>query len=153
MPCLDANKKPCGESRKQERPLPTLGKIVSAAKAILKAKRVEPEVVEARLKICVACEYARKNSAGYQWCALCGCIIDGRKGLTNLASYEEGDGVKMTHGCHHPGRAEGKGGWPVPAITPPPAVSEGANGNVGGLAGVPVVTSVEENNLVSKRSL
>lgn len=106
------------DSSTQERPAPTVVQIVSAAKAILTAKRVAPSVINARIDICRACVYRRQTSAGYQWCSLCGCIVDGKKGLTNLASYEEGDGVKMKHGCHHPDRATGKG-WPLPPPNTP----------------------------------
>lgn len=104
MPC-------CG--KKQERPMPTRAQGVSAVKAILFSKRVPPEVINARLDICNECEHRAVNAAGFQWCSLCGCLVNGSKGLTNLASYEEGDGVTMTHGCHHPQRAGGKG-WPSP---------------------------------------
>ena len=102
----------CKKNHEQtERPAVTVTQVVSAAAAILLAKRVAPDVIAARLETCKRCEYIRHNSSGYLWCSICGCKVNGEKGLTNLASYEEGDGVTLKHGCHHPDRANGKG-WP-----------------------------------------
>lgn len=125
---------PCGHAK--ERPLPTLADIKSAAKAILLSKRASPAVINARLAICAACELQNTNKVGYRWCDACHCFVDGRKGLTNLASYEENlpelpgyNPVLGDHGCHFPGRLEGKGGWPLPTtVTPiPPAPAPTAN--------------------------
>jgi hypothetical protein len=104
MPC-------CGKARSQARPAPTVTQAAQALAAVITARRVSHEVIAERMRICLRCDHVRKNTAGYSWCALCGCRVDGKKGLLNLAAYEEGDGVRLKHGCHHPQRAEGQG-WP-----------------------------------------
>ncbi len=124
MPCPQNT--PCGQS-KTARPEPTLGKMLKAAVAILTSKSVPQETVNARMKICrKPCAHLGQNASGYTWCALCGCRVNGQKGLLNLASYEENlpglpgyNSLLPEHGCHFPGRLEGKGGWPLPtSITP-----------------------------------
>ena len=122
---------PCGKARAtKERPLPTLDDIKSAAKAILLSKRATPAVINARLAICMKCESRNVNKAGYQWCDACHCFVDGRKGLTNLAGYEENlpelpgyNPALGDHGCHFPGRLDGKGGWPSPVSNPQSQIS------------------------------
>lgn len=103
--------------------MPTLRQAATAATAILTAKREPPEVINARLEICSKCEYAKTNASGFRWCGICGCLVDKRKGITNLASYEE----RLPHwGCKHPQRDEGFG-WPKKLAAQPLAESTPAS--------------------------
>lgn len=102
----------------QDRPRPTVKQVASFAREVTTGKYVEPEVLEARMKICAACEHVRVDGKG-NWCSICGCGVSNEdRKVNNLAAYEErvqitkGGKRIVQSGCKHPHREQGKG-WPV----------------------------------------
>jgi len=76
-------------------------KTVSLAIALTTGRRVSDERIRRRIKICARCRHVRvrKSRQGRKLnCGICGCRLRGRRGLINLARYEE----TRRYGCKHP---------------------------------------------------
>ena len=96
-------------ARRETRPAPTLGKVISFAEAVATGRYVDAATVAARYAICETCDQARRDADGI-WCGVCGCGVGkDAKRIRNLAAYVE---RLPKYGCKHPQRAHGKG-WPI----------------------------------------
>ncbi len=76
-------------------------KTISLAIALTSGRRVSDERIRRRVEICSRCRYVRigKTRRGRKLnCGICGCRVRGRRGLVNLARYEE----TRRWGCKHP---------------------------------------------------
>ena len=92
------------------RPPITAGNVLTAAQAILTAKRVNLDVLQARIAACDSCDQQKTDASGAAFCGMCGCSLSGdSRKVVNLAAYEEN---LPKWGCKHPDRASGKG-WAI----------------------------------------
>lgn len=85
----------------------TFMKALSAAQAILTARKVSDEICQERSKICGVCQFKHVDKHGIPYCGQCGCQVSSNDtAILNLCRYEEN---LPKWGCKHPQREIG--GW------------------------------------------
>ena len=78
---------------------------ISVSVALVSGETVSKEQIEKRIRICGMCEYISISTDGYMTCGICGCNVDARALLVNLALYEEN---LPLYGCKFPSGSKWK---------------------------------------------
>ena len=87
------------------RPRPTATQAHTFIRALVTARRVEPETRKARHEICKTCDELKHDSKG-TYCGACGCGTITSLAIRDLCHYEE---RLPDWGCKHPRRSKGHG--------------------------------------------